>query len=175
MQYVKGHKKIQTPKILLRRNTIGDSEKHVSLRSLSFIRISQYIINCIYRFFNDLFAKIWLKIKGFVLFQIASLCNQLFVLFSVPFSIPFCFPFLFSNTRIAWLLSLRHLRKEWYCERPRCHPLLWPRRQKYENCPLSLNERESENFVKFYIKQQQKSNIFLLSLEMKCLFFRYQA
>ena len=167
----RGIKKIQTPKILLRRNTIGDSEKHVSLRSLSFIRISQYIINCIYRCFNDLFAKMWLKIKGFFLFQIASLCNQLFVLFSVPFSIPFCFPFLFSNTRIAWLLSLRHLRKEWYCERPRCHPLLWPRRQKYENCPLSLNERESENFVKFYIKQQQKSNIFFIILRNEMFIF----
>ena len=167
----RGIKKIQTPKILLRRNTIGDSEKHVSLRSLSFIRIGQYFINCIYRCFNDLFAKMWLKIKGFVSLQIASLCNQLFVLFSVPFSIPFCFPFLFSNTRIAWLLSLRHLRKEWYCERPRCHPLLWPRRQKYENCPLSLNERESENFVKFYIKQQQKSNIFFIILRNEMFIF----
>ena len=51
MQYVKGRKKIQTPRILLRGNTIGDSEKHISLCSLSFIRISQYIINCIYRVF----------------------------------------------------------------------------------------------------------------------------
>ena len=43
-----------------------------------------------------------------------------------------------------------------------------PRMQKYESCPLSLNERESEKNVKFYIKQQQKSNIFKESLEMKC-------
>ena len=51
---------------------------------------------------NDLFAKIWLKIKGFVLFQIVFLCKQLFqrnsyVLFSfetfISFSVSFRFPF----------------------------------------------------------------------------------
>ena len=51
MQYVTGHKNIQTPRILLRRDTKGDSEKHVSLRSLSFIRVSQYFINCINSYF----------------------------------------------------------------------------------------------------------------------------
>ena len=51
MQYAKGHKKyLQTPRTLLRRDTIGDSEKHLSLRSFSWI--GQYFINCIYSYFS---------------------------------------------------------------------------------------------------------------------------
>ena len=50
---MKGHKKFQTPRILLHHDTIEDPEKHVSLCFLSFIRISQYFINCIYSFFHS--------------------------------------------------------------------------------------------------------------------------
>ena len=50
--YVKGHKKIQTPRILLRRDTIRDLAKHVSSRSLSFIWISQFFINSFYNYFS---------------------------------------------------------------------------------------------------------------------------
>ena len=65
-------KKLQTPRILLRCNTIGDSEKHVSLRSLSFKRISQYFINCIYSFFSQscraLFLSWLIRVSCVILF-----------------------------------------------------------------------------------------------------------
>ena len=80
---------------------------------------------------NDLFAKIWLKIKGFVLFQIVFLCKQLyqrnscfvflrnfhFVFHSVPFSVP-----RFSNTQEKVIIC-EILKFSW---RPsRAYPVKW--------------------------------------------------